>query len=35
MRDTPAEREGEKDFVYDNLCGARHQEMHGRIVVKE
>ena len=34
VRFTP-ERVGEYDFVCDNFCGAGHEEMHGRIVVKE
>ncbi len=34
VRFTP-ERVGEYDFVCDNFCGAGHEEMHGRIVVKD
>lgn len=29
------ERAGEYPFLCDNFCGAGHEEMHGRIVVKE
>lgn len=29
------ERVGRYDFVCDNFCGSGHEEMHGRIVVKE
>ena len=34
VRFTP-ERVGEYAFVCDNFCGEGHEEMHGRIVVKE
>ena len=34
VRFTP-EGVGQYDFVCDNFCGAGHEEMHGRIVVKE
>lgn len=34
VRFTP-ERVGQYDFVCDNFCGSGHEEMHGRIVVKE
>ena len=34
VRFTP-ERVGEHDFVCDNFCGSGHEEMHGRIVVKD
>lgn len=34
VRFTP-ERAGEYPFVCDNFCGAGHEEMHGRIVVKD
>lgn len=34
VRFTP-ERAGEYAFVCDNFCGDGHEDMHGRIVVKE
>lgn len=34
LRFTP-KRVGVYDFVCDNFCGAGHEEMHGRIVVKD
>lgn len=34
VRFTP-ERAGSFAFVCDNFCGAGHEDMHGRIVVKE
>lgn len=34
VRFTP-EHAGEHAFVCDNFCGEGHEEMHGRIVVKE
>jgi cytochrome c oxidase subunit 2 len=34
VRFTP-EHAGEYPFVCDNFCGEGHEEMHGRIVVKE
>ncbi len=34
VRFTP-DRVGEYPFVCDNFCGEGHEEMHGRIVVKE
>jgi len=34
VRFTP-DRVGEHSFVCDNFCGEGHEDMHGRIVVKE
>jgi len=34
VRFTP-DRAGEHPFVCDNFCGEGHEDMHGRIVVKE
>lgn len=34
LRFTP-DRVGEHPFVCDNFCGEGHEDMHGRIVVKE